>query len=426
MSKGFTLNISGILTFHNWRDETEEDLEVADSQDSHERSSAFLGMILEECPHALVKRAVEAAMLDYGELSPTLVEWVRSSRDLRFLTELEERIPAQTLNLRAFAMELGLRIMHLLDEAASEESATLAKRARYLNNLALRLGDVGDLDHALETARRAVLDATRAADENPKEAPLQAASLNTLASVSGRLGRLEDAVAAVGEAVSIYSTLLHEEEVLREEGPARKDNTEPPDGLIELWSNLALSLKHRSDWLSEAGDARLRSALEDALDAVRIFTALLARSERSLTRIAPHATSEVDERLQRATERVRSVRAALAAALTGCSNRLLALSREAEALPTAEAAQGHFEALWTEDRVSYREAYAASTYNLARCLMAAEKWELALRRAEAAATQYSALARTHEELFSTDLRAAQETLAEIRAHLPRMDHRKTK
>ena len=401
---GWTLDVAGVLAFLNWPDETQADAEADDRPAPKAGRASFLGLVLEECPRDLVELAVDIAMRDRGELSPALVECVRHSVDLQFLVALEKRMPPQTVNLRAFALELAERTEHLLQDDAGAASLTLVDRATLRNSFALRLSDLGEFNRGLETAQAAVDDAVRASGGRPEPLALRAVCLNTKASLLGRLGRIGDAASAASDAVAVYGSLL-------DEGL----NLQPLPDLSEYWSGLALSLKHRSDWIAQLGPEEREPALADALDSVRIYRSLFNDAERALARTSS-AASQIDKRVQVAADWARSMASGLAAALASCSNLLLAAGREFEALVAAEEAHRHFEELRANSEDRFREAFAASSLNLARCLMASGNWELALRRAEAAAVQYSALASIYERLFASDRDAALATLAEVKMH----------
>jgi tetratricopeptide (TPR) repeat protein len=191
---------------------------------------------------------------------------------------LHDHIPDQTLELR----DLAARVM----EAALSGAELPEDRARYLNNLAVKLSDLGRQEEALERAREAV-DIYRALAEPRPDAfrPDLAMSLNNLAKMLSDLGRREEALERAQEAVDLYRALAE----------SRPDAFRP---------DLAMSLNTLAKMLSDLG--RREEALELAREAVDI--------RRSLAESRPDAFAHD-----------------LANSISVCGDVLLALGRAAEA-----------------------------------------------------------------------------------------------
>jgi tetratricopeptide (TPR) repeat protein len=112
------------------------------------------------------------------------------------------------------ALALRLAEMSLPKAAAAEDLTTptgqdaAGRRALALNNLAVRLLEVGRRDDALNTATEAVTTYRQLAEANPGAfLPDLATSLNNLANFQSAVGRRDDALNTATEAVTLRRQL---------------------------------------------------------------------------------------------------------------------------------------------------------------------------------------------------------------------------
>ena len=202
---------------------------------------------------------------DYGRRHPQTLQWLdgliapEAGADAGLLRQLSNQMPHQTVVLR----EMGAKVSAMLAEADRKAAKTdpsednLARLAISLNNLGLRLSDLGRREEALKTAAEAVKIYRRLSDRRPDAfEPDLAMSLNNLAPMLSELGRGEEALKTAQEAVEIHRRL----------SDRRPDAFEP---------GLAASLSNLATMLSELG--RREEALKNAQEAVEICRRLSAR-----------------------------------------------------------------------------------------------------------------------------------------------------
>jgi tetratricopeptide (TPR) repeat protein len=339
-----------------------------------------------------------------------VIDWLASlmlePRDPEQMLPLVFALPEQTTILREPAAELTQRLVsHFRELAArSDEPAASILLASLLNNLAVRLRDLGRREQALAAAEEAVgLRRPLAADRPDAFTPDLARSLNNLANTLSELGRREQALAAAEEAVRLRRVLA----------AARPDAFTP---------DLALSLNNLGNRLSELG--RREEALAAAEEAVGLYRALAATRPDaftpnlalSLTNLA-HMLSELGRREQAlaAAEEAVGLYRALAAArpdaftphlalsLSNFGNMLSALGRREQALSAAEEAVRLCRVLAAARPEAFTPDLATSLNNLGLRLSDLGRHEEALAAAEEAVGLRRALAATHSEAFTPDL-----------------------
>ena len=120
--------------------------------------------------------------------------WLEKLAEPKIAMLIRNQLPEQTIALR----ELAATVTALLLETASDE----AEKAVFLNNLAIRLSDLGRREEALNAAEKAVRIYRQLAQARPDAfLPDLAMSLNNLANFLSGLGRREEALSAAEEAV---------------------------------------------------------------------------------------------------------------------------------------------------------------------------------------------------------------------------------
>jgi len=260
----------------------------------------------DNCRQALA----DALAAHFGRIWPTAIVIAQETGDPigRLLAETLERepsrerveaiasaLPEQTVALRELAAAASRQIVEALRDEIGDVEAhpRLPDLATSLNNLSNRLGELGRREQALAAIEEAVAIRRRLAEARPDAfLPDLASSLNNLSIRLGELGRREQALAAIEEAVASYRRLAE----------AR------PDAFLP---NLAMSLNTLSNRLGELG--RREQALAAIEEAVAIH--------RRLAEARPDAFLPN-----------------LASSLNNLSNRLGELGRREQALAASEEA----------------------------------------------------------------------------------------
>ncbi|EJG14397.1 tetratricopeptide repeat protein, partial [Actinomyces sp. ICM47] len=271
----------------------------------------------------------------------------------------------------------AVRLRRVLAEASPQ--AYTPDLAGSLNNLAIRLSEVGERGEALVVAREAV-DAYQVLAEASPQAytPDLAASLSNLANCLSSMGDRDRALVVAREAVRLRRVLV-------EASP----QAYRPD--------LARSLNNLANHLSEVGERG--EALVVAREAVELRRVLAEASPQaytpnlamSLNNLANHL-SEVGERgealvvAREAVELYRGLAEAspqaytpnLAATLNNLANRLSAVGERNEALEAAREAVELYRALAEDSPQAYTPDLAISLNNLANYLSEVGKLNEAL------------------------------------------------
>nr|WP_237557909.1 tetratricopeptide repeat protein [Streptomyces sp. SID5470] len=153
-------------------------------------------------------------------------------------------LPEISHRLAELSVQLTSRLVDHQRARVAADTAQLPDLASSLNNLANRLGDVGRHEDGLTAIEEAVSIRRTLAEARPDAfLPNLAMSLNNLAIRLGDLGRREDGLTAIEEAVAAYRTLAE----------AR------PDAFLP---NLAMSLNNLAVQLGDLGQR------EDGLTAI--------------------------------------------------------------------------------------------------------------------------------------------------------------
>jgi tetratricopeptide (TPR) repeat protein len=177
------------------------------------------------------------------------------STELEALRRLANAMPSASIELREVALALTQTIVERA-KALPNSATQQAFLATSLNNLSIRLSDLGRREPALAAIEEAVGIRRNLAAARPDAfLPVLAGSLDNLSNSLSDLGRREPALAAIEEAVGI----------LRDLAAAR------PDAFLP---DLATSLKNLSNRLSDLG--RREPALAAIEEAVGILRKLAA------------------------------------------------------------------------------------------------------------------------------------------------------
>lgn len=370
---------------------------------------------------------------------PDAVDWLRTILDREFerlavpafRVALEQPLPMAALFrevMGRLTVEHALKLARLLPEYTTElcEIAALVEqrlvevplpadapleallfKAGHLNNLSIRLSNLGQLELALAAVEEAVAIQRAVAQKQPDSfMPDLAMGLNTLSNRLSELGQRERALAAVEEAVVIRRALVKKR----------------PDAFMH---DLATALSSLANRLSDLGEAS--QALAAAKEAVSIRRILAERQPDAfmpslalaLNNMAIHLKShgQPEQSLAAAEEAVTIYRPltekrrdaflpSLAAALNTLAIRLSELGQFDKALATAEEAVVIYRALAEERPSAFKHELAMSLSNLSAHRSNQGQGKQAMTAIEEAVAIYRALFELRPDAFAHNLAAS--------------------
>ncbi|WP_308198370.1 tetratricopeptide repeat protein [Actinomadura terrae] len=209
-------------------------------------------------PDELAAAAIQAA--PQVEKPAPLLEALRQITDdpvvsVDRLATLADELPHSSHTLAEYAAHLAQRLTdHYRARADKDPEGPLPDLATSLNNLAVRLGDLGRQEEGLEAIIEAVQIRRRLVEQRPDSfLPDLAMSLNNLAIRFGAMGRREEGLEVVGEAVQIRRRLAEQR----------------PDAFLPV---LASSLNNQAIQLGDLG--RREEGLEAIVEAVQVYRRL--------------------------------------------------------------------------------------------------------------------------------------------------------
>ena len=363
-------------------------------------------------PARVIPLAMQVALESGDPIGTLAAEYLQAHPNVDLAREIEASVPQVTTALRELAA-VAAEILHT--DAGIAGVDDFARRAAAANDLSIRLGALGRREEALAAIEEAVAILRELAAARPDAfRPTLAASLTNLSADLRALGRREEALAAIEEAVAIR----------RELTAARPDDFRP---------NLAVSLNNLSVDLSALGRREeALAAIEEAVAIRRELTAARPDAFRpdlaaSLINLSAHlgALGRREEALAVIEEAVtihRELTAArpdafrpdLAASLTNLSAHLGDLGRREEALAAIEEAVTIRRELAAARPDAFRPDLAQSLNNLSVDLRALGRREEALAAIEEAVTIRRELAAARPDAFRPDLAAS---LTNLSAHL---------
>ena len=329
-----------------------------------------------------------------GELLSQLLSGQLASRET--LAQVALVSPYPSLALAAPAAVVLRRL--------AEDSVDDKERTFWLVELSIRLGDLGRPEEALAAIEEAVAICRQLAQTRPDALlPDLATMLNNQSGHLNGLGRREEALAAIEEAVAICRQLAQ----------AR------PDALLP---DLARSLSNQSVYLSEMG--RREEAVAVAEEAVAIYRQLaqagpdaflpdlataLSNQARGLSEMGrrEEALPAIEEAVtilrQLAQARPDAFLPDLATALNSQSGHVYGLGRREEALPAIEEAVTILRQLAQARPDAFLPDLAGSLNNQSAYLAALGRREEAVAAAEEAVAIYRQLAQARPDAFLPDL-----------------------
>ena len=335
---------------------------------------------------------------------------------------LAAQMPEHSVRLAALTATLtSQQVIH--ERASLDEGPDASNRlAGSLNNLSLRLADLGRREDALAAIEEATgLRRELAAARPDAFTPDLAGSLNNLSNRLADLGRREDALAAIEEATG-----------LRRELAAARPDAFTPDLAMSL-NNLSVRLAdlgRREDALAAIEEAtglrrELAAARPDAfgpnlatsLNNLSLRLADLGRREDALAAIE-EATGL---RRELAAARPDALTPDLAGSLNNLSVRLADLGRREDALAAIEEATGLRRELAAARPDAFTPDLAGSLNNLSNRLADLGRREDALAAIEEATGLYRELAAARPDAFTPDLAMSLNNLSVRLAELGRRE-----
>ena len=318
---------------------------------------------------------------------------------------LADQMPEQSVRLATLAATLtSQQVTQYRADALSEEPDAASRLAKALNNLSIRLGDLGRREQALAAIQEAVTIRRELAAARPDAfRPVLAISLNNLAYRLADLGRQEQALAASQEAADIY----------RELAAARPDAFRPylAISLNNLSADMA-DLGQREQALAASQEAveinrelaagspdAFRPDLAMSLNNLSLRLASLGRREQALTAIQEAVTI----RRELAAARPDAFRPDLAVSLNNLSNRLVGLGRREQALAAIQEAVTIRRELAAARPDAFRPDLAQSLNNLSVGLGDLGRREEALAAIQEAVTIRRELAAARPDAFRPEL-----------------------
>ncbi|MFZ3568774.1 tetratricopeptide repeat protein [Streptomyces sp. BH097] len=333
--------------------------------------------------------------------------------DLDTLRRLSNRLPPASHNLAETAAHLSGRLAHHYRALiATDPDTFLPDLALSLNNLSIRLGRLGRHEDALTAIEEAVTARRGLAKARPDAyLPDLASSLNNLAVQLARVGRQEQALTAAEEAVTVYRKLAE-----------TRPGAHLPD-LASTLNNLAIQLGgfgRHEDALTAAEEAvTVRRGLAEArpdaylpglassLNTLAVQLGGLGRHEDALTA----SEAAVTARRGLAKARPDAYLPDLAGSLNTLSNRLGRLGRHEDALTAIEESVTVYRKLAKTRPDAYLPDLASSLNNLAVQLGRLGQHEDALVPIEEAVTIYRKLAKARPDAHLPDLASTLNNLA---------------
>mgnify|MGYP002620231416 CR=1 FL=1 len=325
--------------------------------------------------------------------------------------DLLQRLGFATTRTRV-AVAVSQRLVAAARPGARWSKAAAHRYAGHLNNLSVRLADLGRHAEALTAAEESASIFRHLAKKNSDtHLPGLATSLTNLSSALRRAGRHTEALTSIEEAVTIYRRL------------AEKDPDTHQPGLAMALHNLSLALR-------EVG--RHTEALTAAEESASIFRHLAKKNSdthlpgltTSLTNLslALRRVGRHTEALTTAEEAVTTYRRLaekdpdthqpdLAASLHNLSLALREVGRHTEALTTAEESVTTYRHLAKKDPDTHLPQFAKSLSNLSLALREVGRHTEALTTAEEAVTTYRRLAEKDPDTHQPDLAASLHNLS---------------
>ena len=226
----------------------------------HDVCRVALGDALDQHLHRLAGSAIDVAQQLGDPIGVLLADALERHPDHVLARAILNQVPQYTVSLRETAAVAATQALYDVTEDTGERASLLVQQSN-------RLSELGRLEEALTAIDEAVSVYRVLAEARPDAfLPNVAGSLNNQSTMLSGLGRREEALAAINEAVSVYRVLAE----------AR------PDAFLP---DLAMSLNNQSNRQSELG--RHEEALAAINEAVSVYRVLAeARPDAFLPDVA--------------------------------------------------------------------------------------------------------------------------------------------
>jgi Tetratricopeptide repeat len=361
-------------------------------------------------------------MTDHAELADLVNLALHLAPQPHLAPELVGRMPERSVRLAALAITLtSQQVTHHRAALVGADPDVVGRLAMALNDLSVRLAGLGRREEALAAVEEAVSIRRELAAAHPDAFHADLAmSLNNLSACLAGLGR-QEALAAVEEATGLY----------RELAAAHPDAFHAD--LAASLNNLAIQLAglgRREEALAAVEEAvsirrELAAAHPDAFHAdlaaslnnLAIQLAGLGRRQEALAAVE----EAVSIRQELAAAHPDAFHADLANSLNNLAIQLAGLGRREEALAAVEEAVSIRRELAAAHPDAFQADLAASLNNLAIWLSDLGRREEALAAAEEAVSIRRELAAAHPDAFHADLAASLNNLAIQLARLGRRE-----
>jgi tetratricopeptide (TPR) repeat protein len=393
--------------------------------DNQARIAGAARVALAKVSSTLVRTAQDFAAAGFAEP----IHWLEALAgapeiDVDALMEIADALPDHTLALRQLAVDLIERIVQSLRGPATAESnagsnfQVQSQYATALNNLGIRMGEIGRREDAFAVTRQAVDVARPLAAKRPDLfLPALAMSLTNLSLRSSAIGQREDAFVAARAAADIYRDLA----------------AEYPDAFL---STFAGSLSNLGKALTEVG--RREDALKATQEGVEIGRRLVAeRSDAYLGDLAVFlqnlgaqlfqlgrreealaaAQEAVEIRRRKAAEQPDAFLPDFATSLQSLSSLLGELGRREEALRANEESLEIIRHLSEDLPETFRPELATTLNNLGPRLSELGLHEDALKAAREASDIFRGLAVDRPDAFLPDFAMSLDHLGTILSHV---------
>ncbi|MFE4633979.1 tetratricopeptide repeat protein [Streptomyces sp. NPDC056773] len=354
--------------------------------------------------HATVLAAPAIAVITQTEAPQPLLNALQQITDapgtsLSDLEQLADRLPHTSHNLAPWAAHLAqLLVDH--HRTRTHVPDNVPHLAASLNNLSIRLGDLGRREEALAAINEAVDVYRELAQQRPGASlPDLAMSLNNLAVDLGSLGRREEALAAINEAVDVYRELAQQRpEVFLPYLAAGLNNLSNRLGDLGRREEALAAINEAVDMYRELAQQRPGASLPDlAMSLHNLSNRLgdLGRREEALAAI----NEAIKIRLDLARQQPDAFLPDLAMSLSSLSVGLGDLGRWEEALAAINEAVDVYRGLAQQRPGAFLPDLAMSLNNLAGSLGSLGRWEEALAAINEAVDVHRELAQQRPGAF---------------------------
>ncbi|MFF3002242.1 tetratricopeptide repeat protein [Kitasatospora sp. NPDC057940] len=337
----------------------------------------------------------------------------RPDTPLDTLTTIYDRFPHASRRLATTATRLVLTITGRYRALAeANPDGYLPDLAMSLNNLSIRLGDMGRREEGLTVIQEATDHYHALAEANPDaHLPDLARALNNLSNRLGDMGRRAEALAAIQEATDHYRTLAEANPNAHLPDLARAlNNLSNRLGEVGQWEEGLTAIQEATGHYHALAEANPNAHLPDLATALNNLSNRLGEVGRQAEALAA-SQEAVTIRRALAEANPDAYVPDLATALNNLSMRLGDMGRRAEALAAIQEATGHYHALAEANPEAYLPDLARALNNLSISLGEVGRREEGLAVIREAVTIRRALTEANPNAHLPDLATALNNLS---------------